>query len=256
MADALSITWLGHSTVLLEADGTRLLTDPLLVPHIGPVRRVVPEPEPLTPVDAVLVSHVHYDHLDVPSLRLVPSPLIVVPAGAGRLLRRRSFSGIAELEAGDETTIGALTVRATPAEHKARRGLFSPEILALGFLVSGPSRVYFPGDTDLFEGMSGFAPGLDVALLPVAGWGPRVGAGHLDPARAAEALRHLRPRVAIPIHWGTYRRMGLPRDPKTLREPAELFARLAAEQTPEVTVRILDPGESATIPLPAESRAR
>jgi L-ascorbate metabolism protein UlaG (beta-lactamase superfamily) len=252
----LRATWLGHSTVLFEADGTRLLTDPLLVRHIGPVLRVVPEPAAVAPVDAILVSHVHYDHLDVPSLRRVSSPLIVVPAGAGRLLRRRSFRGIAELEVGGETTIGPLTVKATPAEHKARRGLFSPEILAVGYLVSGPARVYFPGDTDLFAGMSDLQPDLDVALLPVAGWGPRLGPGHLDPARAAEALRLLRPRVAIPIHWGTYRRMGLSRDPAVLREPAELFARLAAERAPEVAVQILEPGESATIPLAAGSPAQ
>ena len=83
--------------------------------------------------------------------------------------------------------------------------------------------------------------------MPVAGWGPRLGPGHLDPAGAAEALRLLRPRVAIPIHWGTYRRVGLNRDPAVLREPAESFARLAAETAPEVEVRILEPGESSEI---------
>jgi L-ascorbate metabolism protein UlaG (beta-lactamase superfamily) len=108
--------------------------------------------------------------------------------------------------------------------------------------------VYFPGDTDLFAGMRELQPGLDVALLPVAGWGPRLPPGHLDPARAAESPATLRPRVAIPIHWGTYRRVGMNRDPAVLREPAETFARLAAETAPEVEVRILEPGESAEIP--------
>ena len=255
VAESLRITWLGHSTVLLEADGTRVLTDPLLVPRIGPVRRVVPEPEPVAPVDAILVSHVHYDHLDVRSLRSVRSPVIVVPAGSRRLLERRGLGGIVELERGEEVAVGGFRVQATAAEHQARRGLFGPEIPALGYLVSGPARLYFPGDTDLFEGMSELAPGLDLALLPVAGWGPRLGPGHLDPRGAVGALRLLRPRVAIPIHWGTYRRVGLPRDPETLREPAELFARLAAEEAPEVSVRILEPGESASIPLAAGSRA-
>src|SRR5262249_60752921 len=82
------------------------------------------------------------------------------------------------------------------------------EIPLLGDLIEPSTRVYFAGDTDLFGGMQELAPGLDVALLPVAGWGPRVGSGHLDPQRAAETLRLLRPRVAIPIHWGTYRRLG------------------------------------------------
>jgi L-ascorbate metabolism protein UlaG (beta-lactamase superfamily) len=95
--------------------------------------------------------------------------------------------------------------------------------------------------------MRDLQPDLDVALLPVAGWGPRLGPGHLDPAGAAEALGLLQPRVAIPIHWGTYRRVGLNRDRALLREPAESFARLAAETAPEVEIRILEPGESSEV---------
>ena len=112
------------------------------------------------------------------------------------------------------------------------------EKAALGYLVSTPARLYFAGDTQVFEGMRELAPGLEVAMLPIWGWGPRVGPGHLDPRGAAEALRLLAPRLAIPIHWGTYRRMGLSRDPATLREPAERFERLAAELAPGVTVRV------------------
>jgi L-ascorbate metabolism protein UlaG (beta-lactamase superfamily) len=88
---------------------------------------------------------------------------------------------------------------------------------------------------------------LDVALLPVAGWGPRLPPGHLDPRGAAEALSLLRPRLAVPIHWGTYRRFGLSRDPLLLREPAEQFARLAAELMPDVEVCVLPVGGSVDI---------
>ena len=113
---------------------------------------------------------------------------------------------------------------------------------AVGYLVSGSSRVYFAGDTDLFDGMSALAPRLDVALLPVAGWGFRIPPGHLDPFRAAAALRLLRPRVAVPIHWGTYRPIGLgTRFPKA---PAQAFARLARDLAPEVDVRLLPVGGS------------
>jgi L-ascorbate metabolism protein UlaG (beta-lactamase superfamily) len=154
---------------------------------------------------------------------------------------------VVELGRGEELSVGAVDVVATDAEHSARRGLIGTEILAVGYLISGSVRVYFPGDTDLFAGMRDLQPGLDVALLPVAGWGPRLGPGHLDAARAAEALRLLQPRVAIPIHWGTYRRVGLNRDPAVLREPAESFARLAAETAPEVEVTILEPGESSEV---------
>jgi L-ascorbate metabolism protein UlaG (beta-lactamase superfamily) len=106
--------------------------------------------------------------------------------------------------------------------------------------------VYFAGDTDLFEQMSELAP-LDVAILPVAGWGPRLPPGHLDPRLAAQALVLLRPRVAVPVHWGTYRRIGLSRDPAVLREPAESFVALAAEFAPDVDVHVVEPGGSVEI---------
>ena len=94
--------------------------------------------------------------------------------------------------------------------------------------------------------MSDLAP-LDVAILPVAGWGPRLPPGHLNPRLAAQALALLRPRVAIPVHWGTYRRIGLSRDPAVLREPAESFVELAAELAPDVDVRVLEPGGSVEV---------
>jgi L-ascorbate metabolism protein UlaG (beta-lactamase superfamily) len=107
--------------------------------------------------------------------------------------------------------------------------------------------VYFAGDTDLFDGMAGLASDLDVALVPIAGWGPRVPAGHLDPVRAAEAVRRLKPRVAIPIHWGTYRRFDLRADAVSLWEPAHAFARQVAKVAPGVDVSILSPGGTLEI---------
>ena len=254
-AERLSATWLGHSTVLVEAAGVRVLTDPLLRPRLGLLRRVAPVVAPIEgELDAVLVSHVHFDHLDVPSLRRVRARQFVVPRGARRLLQRRGLGPVVELGAGDELTIGALTVHATHAVHRARRGLRAPPA-SLGFLLSGPARVYCAGDTEVFDGMRDLAP-LDLALLPVWGWGPRVGPGHLDPAGAADALRLLRPRVAVPIHWGTYLRMGMSRDEDALREPPARFARLARELAPEVDVRILAPGERLALePEPAGEAA-
>jgi L-ascorbate metabolism protein UlaG (beta-lactamase superfamily) len=237
-----SITWVGHSTVLVEADGVRLLTDPLLRRRVGHLRRVAGDaPAIAGELDAVLLSHVHWDHLDQRSLDLVSARRLVVPRGAGRLLER--FDGVVELDEGDTVTIGPLTVRGTHAEHQARRLPFGAVTPSLGYLIEGSRRLYFAGDTDLFGGMRELAPALDLALLPIDGWGPRVGPGHLDPQRAAEALRLLRPRVAVPIHWGTYRRLGLSRDAETLREPATRFERVAAELAPEVEIRILAPGE-------------
>jgi len=241
-AQPLSLTWLGHSTVMLEAAGVRLLTDPLLRSRVMHLRRVAPPPAALDgELDAVLISHVHHDHLDFGSLRQLRVKRFVVPYGAGRLLARRGLGPVVELDEGDELPLNGITVRATHAAHPARRWVSASA--SLGYVVSTPTRVYFAGDTDLFDGMRRLAP-LDIALLPVAGWGPRVGRGHLDPRQAAEALRLLQPRVAIPIHWGTYLRMGMSRDPDALREPAERFERLAGELAPEVSVRILEPGET------------
>ena len=245
------LTWLGHSTVLLEVYGARLLTDPVLRARVLHLRRVG-EALPLDPqsVDAVLISHIHYDHLDLPSLRrLGRSSLLVVPSGAGSLLRRHGFEHVIEVEPGDEAQIRGATIRATHAEHDSRRLPFGVETPALGYLVSGSVSTYFAGDTDLFGGMGAIADNLDVALLPVAGWGPSLPPGHLDPRGAAEALGLLRPRIAVPIHWGTYRRIGLSRDPAVLREPAESFARFAADLMPEVEVCVLPVGGSVDIEM-------
>jgi L-ascorbate metabolism protein UlaG (beta-lactamase superfamily) len=239
-----AITWVGHSTVLLELDGVRLLTDPVLRGRMLHLRRVSGNADvgALHDVDALLVSHLHYDHLDLHSLRRVGrASRVVVPVGAGDMLRTRGFAHVTELDVGEGTHVDGVNVTATHAEHGGRQVL-GMRVPAVGYLVSGSLRIWFAGDTDLFDGMNQIAPDLDVALLPVAGWGPRVPRGHLDPERAATALTLLKPRVAVPIHWGTYRRFDLSSEAKVLREPAESFARLAAEVAPDVDVRILPVG--------------
>jgi len=137
--------------------------------------------------------------------------------------------------------VAGVRVTATVAEHPARRGPRSPWVPSLGFLLEAERRVYFAGDTDVLESMGDLRP-LDVALLPVWGWGPKVGAGHLNPRTAAEALRLLQPRVAVPIHWGTFLPIG--RRGHRLQDPPHEFARHAAELAPAVEVRILAPGEA------------
>jgi L-ascorbate metabolism protein UlaG (beta-lactamase superfamily) len=245
------VTWLGHSTVRIELDGVTVLTDPVLRRWVMHLRRThAVDDELLYDLDAVLVSHVHYDHLDLRSLRRLGRAVpVAVPRGAGRLLRRSGFETVVELEHGDEIKVGSLSVLATHAEHQSRRHPFARATPSLGFLLNGTACIYFAGDTDLFDGMRTLAPRLDLALLPVAGWGPRVPQGHLDPARAVEALRLLRPRVAIPVHWGTYRRFDLARDSRALQQPAEAFASLAAERVPDVEVRVLTPGTPVQLSL-------
>jgi L-ascorbate metabolism protein UlaG (beta-lactamase superfamily) len=239
------LRWLGHATVLVELDGVRLLTDPLLRAWVLHLRRAAPlDLEGLDNLDAVLVSHVHYDHLDLPSLqRIGLQARVILPKGAGRLVRSRGFKSVEELVVGDTAAVGSLVVRAVPAEHGSLR-LLGTKSDALGYVIEGSRRVFFPGDTDLHPSMADLAPGLDVALVPIWGWGPSLGPGHLDPRRAAEALTLLRPRIAVPIHWGTYYPVQATRrkPPAFLSEPVDEFRRAAAELAPGVDVRVLEVG--------------
>jgi L-ascorbate metabolism protein UlaG (beta-lactamase superfamily) len=227
----------------MEIAGARLLTDPVLRDRVGPLTRrsAAVDPASVGHIDAVLLSHVHRDHLDLPSLRLLPRAVPVIgPDGSGALIAGRETL---ELAPGEDATIAGVTVRATPAVHEVRRR--GRSVPAIGFTVG--DRVYFAGDSDLFPEMESLAP-LDLALLPVWGWGPTLGEGHLTPTRAAEALRLLRPRVAVPIHWGTFfpLHLGLTGHRK-LEDPPQEFARAAAELAPDVDVRILGPGESCEL---------
>jgi L-ascorbate metabolism protein UlaG (beta-lactamase superfamily) len=241
------VTWVGHSTVLVEMDGLRILTDPILRSRVVHLRRAAElDVRAVDEVDVVLVSHLHFDHLDLHSLeRLGHSTPILVPRGAAQLLKRWGFESVTELDDGEGIRIGDITVRATHAEHRGRRRPFGARAPALGYLIAGSTSVYFAGDTDLFDGMSSLAEALDLALLPIWGWGPSIGAGHLDPRRAAEALLRLEPRVAVPIHWGTYRPVQLGRErPAFLVEPAKAFEHLAAAIAPMVRVEVLPVGGS------------
>jgi L-ascorbate metabolism protein UlaG (beta-lactamase superfamily) len=262
----LTLTFAGHATVLLEMDGVRLLTDPLLRRRIGVLIRRSPVPPPAVrqDLDAVLISHAHLDHLDVPSLRLVDRRTpVVAPRGVGSLLRRLGFVPI-ELEAGEEVEIGhareggasaaaRVLVKAVPADHTGTRHPLAPESAALGYVVSGGLRAYFAGDTGMYDGMRDLAP-LDVAALPVGGWGPRLPSDHLNPLSAARALELLRPAACVPVHWGTIYPPWLPPEfnAKWAQWP-HAFARYAAHLAPEVEVRILQPGET-TVFTWAESR--
>jgi L-ascorbate metabolism protein UlaG (beta-lactamase superfamily) len=233
----------------MEVGGTALLTDPLLRDRFLHIRRRVeaPPPETIEGLHALLISHLHPDHLDFPSIERVDRGVeVLVPAGGAKLLRRRGFRRVTELAPGESTRVGSVDVIATPAAHDGRRYPIGPEVNAIGYDVRGSSRVYFAGDTDLFDGMADLADGVDLALLPIGGWGPRVGRGHLDPARAARAAAMIRPRIVIPIHWGTYLRMGLGGEGLLTDPPRKLIAS-AAELAPGVEVRVLKPGESTRL---------
>ena len=244
------ITYVGHATVLLEIGGVRLLTDPVLRSRVAYLRRHGPAPEVPAGIDAVLISHLHHDHLDVPSLRLLPDgPRVIAPGGAGPMLQRAGFE-TEELRPGEWAEVSGLRIEAVRAVHAGGRwplGGVSGE--PLGFVVAGPPSIYFAGDTDLYEEMGELAP-LDVALVPIAGWGPRLGPGHMDAGRAAQAVALLRPRVAVPIHWGTLHTRTARRG-EWFTSPAEEFAAQTAELAPDSEVRVLRPGEATEVTGPS-----
>jgi len=243
------VTYVGHATTLIDVGGTRLLTDPLLRQHLGHIRRIAPPPPPTTAegVAAVLISHAHHDHLDLPSLRRLPAGArVIAPAGCAAIVRRWTRHEVVQAVPGARVALGDVSVLTVPVEHDGRRFSIGPRLSAVGYVVEGSSRVAFFGDTDLYDGMRELAGDLDVALVPVWGWGPRVGPGHLDPERAARAVALLRPRVAVPIHWGT---LAAPRvwwraDPGM---PARTFAELVGRLAPSTEAKILAPGESLAL---------
>jgi L-ascorbate metabolism protein UlaG (beta-lactamase superfamily) len=245
------ITFLGHATVLFELDGVRILTDPFLRAGIGPIRRMAAPValELVREVDLVLISHAHLDHLDRASVReLGPGPDYLVPIGCGQRARAGGAVRVTELDVGQSATYRGVRITATPALHHVGRFPFGLPPAAIGFLVEGSRSVYFAGDTDLLADMAAIAPNLDLALLPIWGWGPRLGAGHMDPERAARALQLLQPRVAVPVHWGTLWPRGLRRVPDSrLMAPAVAFRQAASVLAPNVQVVVLQPGESGTV---------
>ena len=241
------LTYVGHATILIEIDEVRLLTDPLLTPRVSHLLRTSIVPDLDAPrLDAILLSHLHADHLHLRSMhRLGTDHLIVAPRGAAGFLARHGFKRVVEMVVGETLRIEGVDITATPANHPSRPMPGRPKTDCLGYVISGRRRIYFTGDTDLFDGMADLSPALDVALLPVWGWGPTLGAGHLDPYRAAQALELLRPSLAIPIHWGTYFPAGLrPLLPHLVRQPPHTFAQFAHDLAPDVAVRVLAPGDA------------
>jgi L-ascorbate metabolism protein UlaG (beta-lactamase superfamily) len=245
---AIGLRWLGHACVQIDLAGVRVLTDPALTPRLAHLRRHH-RVGAIDPPDAILVSHVHMDHLHIPSLRVFSRDVpIIVPAGAGRLVRRAGFRDVRETRVGGSLEVGALQIETVPAVHPSRRGPHSRvEADAVGYVLrAAGAAVYFPGDTDVSMRWETWAP-VDVALLPIGGWGRTVGEGHLDPRRAVAAAELLQPRLVVPVHWGTYSPIGL-RRPSWLDEPAGRFAAELAAVGAGDRLRMLRPGEGLVVP--------
>ncbi|QXF81324.1 MBL fold metallo-hydrolase [Rhodococcus pyridinivorans] len=244
------LRWLGHATTLIEDRGTVVLTDPVLtdrVAHLHRRRGPTPTGPHVHDPDAVLLSHLHADHTHLRSLRLLdPDVPIVVPWGAadGFPALRRFADRLVPLRPGEGIRIGTVTVRTVPARHDGRRWRRGPELApAVGYVVEGARRTYFAGDTDLYPGLADHVGPVDLALLPVGGWGPTLGDGHLDPGRAAVVARLVQAGLAVPIHYGTLWPIGLDAvRPRLFFGPGAEFVR-RAEHAGIDTVE-LNPGDA------------
>lgn len=214
MLAPLAVTWWGHSSTTVELGSVRIATDPLFSPLLFALRRMIDAPdERCAEADLVLVSHLHYDHLDLRSLRrFAPGTPIVVPHGAPRLVRGLARLNVIEARPGDALAVAGVEVEVLPAHHDGRRSVAHRHAApALGFRVAGPGgSVWFPGDTGLRPDVTRVRP-VDVALAPIGGWGPTLGDDHLDPQQAVTAVGRVGARWALAVHYGTYWPIGLRR---------------------------------------------
>jgi L-ascorbate metabolism protein UlaG (beta-lactamase superfamily) len=252
MRSGLALTWWGHASTTVEVGGLRIGIDPLLTDRLLHLRRYT---TPVTPraaeVDLVLVSHLHADHCHLPSLRRFPPEVpVVVPHGGEGLLRGRP--DVRGVHPGDELEVAGARILVLPAYHDGRRLPGSRyRGPALGFRVErGERSFWYPGDTGDQEDFDA-VDAVELALVPVGGWGPTLGAEHLDPAEAAEAVARVGARWAVPVHWGTFWPLGLEmvardRHHHLFVTPGERFAEAMAGQDAEAVV--LAPGQRVELP--------
>ncbi|MET9296530.1 MBL fold metallo-hydrolase [Streptomyces sp. NPDC003077] len=232
-ASGLRLTWMGHSSVLAEIDGRRVLFDPVWGERCSPFtwagpRRLHPVPvglDALPPLDAVVVSHDHYDHLDMPTVRRLArtDAVFVVPLGIGADLEFWGVPAarIIELDWHESADVASLTLTATPAQHFCGRGLRGPQhTLWASWVVAGPEhRVYHSGDTGYFPGFAeiGAAHGpFDATMIQIGAYSEFWSDIHMTPEEGLRAHQDLGGGTLLPIHWGTFNLA-----PHPWAEPAE-----------------------------------
>jgi L-ascorbate metabolism protein UlaG (beta-lactamase superfamily) len=216
-----SLTWLGHASFLIRLDGRTILTDPFLSEHASPLPPFGPErfappgltPGQLPPIDILLLSHNHYDHLDLPTIEALPAKeriQVVAPLRLGRYFASRAFTSVHELDWHDQVTVAGIAVTGLPAIHFSKRTLFDrDETLWGGYAVeSSRRRLHFAGDTGygpIFPELGRNGRPFDVALLPIGAYEPRLlmGAVHVNPEEAVQIARDLNARRVVAMHWGT-----------------------------------------------------
>jgi N-acyl-phosphatidylethanolamine-hydrolysing phospholipase D len=239
-----TVTWIGHSTLLLQMGGLTFLTDPIWskipspIPPLGPRRFVPPAVaiSELPTIDFIMISHNHYDHLDLPTLRALaarnPQTLFLVPLGNATLLRRHGIDNVKELDWGESIRLAGLTVHCLPAQHWSKRSLTDTnKALWSSWAVVGEyRRFYHAGDTGYFPGFKKIADYLgpfDLAAVPIGAYAPRqmMRASHMNPEEAISAALDLDAKVAVAMHFGTFDLSDEPLD-----QPPRRFKEAAAKQ--------------------------
>jgi N-acyl-phosphatidylethanolamine-hydrolysing phospholipase D len=252
-----TITWIGHATFLVQIDGVNILTDPVWSDHVGPLnvlgaQRLVPPGlrfEDLPHIDAVIISHDHYDHLDAPTVeRLARAfhPTFITPLGYREWFASLGVTDVVELDWWQSHAFHGLTVTATPAQHSTGRILIDHDRrLWSSWVVQGKSRrFFFGGDTGYDPRMKAIAERLgpiDVAALPIGGYSSYESKhpNHLNPEEAVQLFEDLHARLLVPMHWGTFK---LNREP--FREPPDRLLKEALRRGDEERVALLSPGET------------
>jgi L-ascorbate metabolism protein UlaG (beta-lactamase superfamily) len=248
------ITWLGHSSFLVQLDGVSLLLDPVLGDRMGPAgvmsRNVPPalRPEELPNIDASLVSHDHWDHLDVPTLRAVGA-LVLAGLGTDAPFAKEKLQHV-PLRWWQTVKIRDIAITFVPSQHFSGRGLGGRDrTLWGGFVIQGPSAtLYHSGDTGYFSGFKEIGrrfPGIDVAMLPIGAYDPRwfMAPVHVDPEDALQAFVDLGARTFVAMHWGTFKQADEPLD----EPPVRLEAERARRAIPEERVKVLAIGETLDV---------
>lgn len=228
-SEPLALTWIGHSTFLIQCDGVNILTDPIWAERASPVsfagpRRIVPAPIPLAnlpPIDITLISHDHYDHLDDATARELiqrfPQMHWMAPLEVGRFLENRGALSVTEMDWWQESVIDGLTIGCTPAKHFSGRSPWNRNgTLWCGWTIAfDNARVYFAGDTALHPEFGNIATRFgpfDVAILPIGAYEPRwfMRAVHMTPEDSVEGFGHLLGQnggaacIMAASHWGTF----------------------------------------------------
>ena len=246
--DEIAVTWLGHAGFFAQIGGVNIAIDPNWALWHGPVKRVRHPSvwaHDLPHIDLVLVTHAHYDHLHLPSLRkLAAAQPIIVPEGVGRVVRNCGFGHIVELKTWQSATFQDLRITLTPARHWGARNIHDTHRQFGGYLIKSPDRCLFHcGDSAMFDGFQeiGKRASIDLALMPIGAYeAPSGRQVHMNPEEALDAFEMLGARSMIPMHHDTFPLGGEP-----LNEPAERLVKAALERQLEHRVRLLQEGESA-----------